>query len=75
MGVMTYLLEVWKVDLKAEDILGRRALHHAAQAGAEDAIECLIKAGGEINKGVSVNSITPLHYAAKVSKKGGKAFE
>lgn len=64
--VMVYLLEAHGASLEVADILGRNGLHHAAQAGAGEAIECLVMKGADINQGASVNSITPLHYAAKV---------
>lgn len=50
----------------AEDGLGRRGIHHAAQAGALGALRFLLENGAEVNRTASVNSITPLHYAAKV---------
>ena len=64
--VIEYLLDVCGASLDEEDVLGRRGLHHAAQAGAGQAIECLVARGAVVNQGASVNSITPLHYAAKV---------
>ena len=67
-GVVEYLLDEYGADAAASDVLGRRALHHAAQAGAGEAIECLLARGSEVNQGVSVNAITPLHYAAKVTR-------
>lgn len=67
-AVMAYLVEACRADLEKADILGRQALHHAAQAGAGEAVEWLIERGSEVNQGASVNAITPLHYAAKVSR-------
>ena len=67
MTVVEYLLDEYGADLAVADVLGRRALHHAAQGGAGEAIRCLVTRGAEVNQGVSVNAITPLHYAAKVS--------
>lgn len=51
--------------MDVEDVLGRHAIHHAAQAGALRALECLIRLGADVNKLASVNNIAPLHYAAK----------
>ena len=56
----------FKASLDAEDILGRKAIHHAAQAGALGSLRCIIGAGADVNQPASVNNITPLHYAAKV---------
>ena len=68
-AIMAYLLDTCHAGLATTDILGRQALHHAAQAGAGEAIEWLVERGSEVNQGASVNEITPLHYAAKVSYK------
>ena len=65
--VLQYLLDEYKASLELSDVLGRCGLHHAAQAGAGEAIECLVARGADVNQAVSVNSITPLHYAAKVT--------
>ncbi len=67
MTVVEYLLDEYSADMAASDVLGRCALHHTAQGGAAEAIECLLTRGAEVNQAVSVNAITPLHYAAKVS--------
>ena len=69
MGVVTYLVEVWRADSFSADILGRRALHHASQSGAGLVIRYLVAAGADVNEPVSVNAITPLHYAAKVRRR------
>ena len=58
-----------QASLDAEDILGRRAIHHAAHQGAMEALECVIREGAEVNQVAGVNNITPLHYAAKVRMK------
>ena len=64
--VIKFLLDTWGADLQAEDTLGRHALHHAAQAGAGDAIDYLIGMGADVNMRSRENWVTPLHYAAKV---------
>lgn len=61
------LLEDFDAHLDVEDTLGRQAIHHAAQTGAVDVLKCLFDHGADVNKKASVNNITPLHYAAKVS--------
>lgn len=58
-----------QASLDAEDVLGRQAIHHAAQAGALGTLECIILEGADVNRQASVNYITPLHYAAKVRLK------
>ena len=63
---LEFLLHVYGASLGAEDELGRQATHHAAQSGAVRTLEYLIKGGADVNKRAGVNSITPLHYAAKV---------
>jgi len=68
-GVVSYLVEVWQADSCSEDILGRRALHHASQSGAGLVIRYLVAAGADVDEAVSVNAITPLHYAAKARMK------
>lgn len=60
------LIEEFGSQLDIEDILGRQAIHHAAQAGAVGVLKCLVEHGADVNKKASVNHITPLHYAAKV---------
>ena len=65
--VVHFLVEVWQADLGAEDVLGRRALHHASQSGSAEVIQYLVGAGADVNQPASVNHITPLHYAAKVT--------
>ena len=65
---MAYLLDTCQAGLTRVDVLGRQALHHAAQAGAGEAIEWLVATGADVNQGASVNCITPLHYAAKVRR-------
>lgn len=64
--VTQYLLETCGASLEASDVLGRHALHHASQAGAVEAIQYLLQQGVAVNQPVSINAITPLHYAAKV---------
>lgn len=64
--VTQYLLETCGASLEAADVLGRHALHHASQAGAVEAIQYLLQQGVAVNQPVSINAITPLHYAAKV---------
>ena len=59
-----------KANLDAEDILGRKAIHHASQAGAVGSLRCIITAGADVNQPASINNITPLHYAAKVMQIG-----
>ena len=56
-----------QASLYAEDILGRQAIHHAAQGGATNTLEYVIQEGANVNKLASVNNISPLHYAAKVT--------
>jgi ankyrin repeat protein len=63
---LEFLLRTCGASLGAEDGLGRQAVHHAAQAGALGTLQFLLENGAEVNKTASVNSITPLHYAAKV---------
>ena len=74
---------VLQADLFIEDVLGRSLLHHGAQAGSVDVLSYLLQRQDEkhegelqdrynmkkyINKPSSGSgSITPLHYAAKVS--------
>ncbi len=70
MMVLQFLLDVWGAAIRAEDVLGRHALHHGAQAGAGESLEYLLSRGAEIDTGASVNGITPLHYAAKVGCMG-----
>ena len=60
------LLHVYGASLDGEDELGRQATHHAAQSGAMKTLEYLVRGGADVNKRAGVNSITPLHYAAKV---------
>lgn len=67
--VLEYLLDVCNADVSTLDVLGRCGLHHAAQAGAGQAVRCLVSRGADVNQPASVNAITPLHYAAKVSPK------
>ena len=64
---LEFLLRSFGASLGAEDGLGRQAIHHAAQAGALGALQFLLENGADVNKTASINSITPLHYAAKVS--------
>ena len=66
MAVLQYLLDTCQASLEAADVLGRQALHHAAQAGAGDSITFLTARGAGVNQPASINAITPLHYAAKV---------
>ena len=61
------LMKEFGSQLDIEDTLGRQAIHHAAQAGAVGVLRCLVEHGADVNKKASVNHITPLHYAAKVS--------
>ncbi len=68
-GVVKFLVETWHIDLSKEDILGRHGLHHASQSGAGEVIDYLVSAGADVNLTASVNAISPLHYAAKVSQK------
>ena len=63
---LEFLLRSYGGSLTAEDGLDREAIHHAAQAGALGALQFLLENGADVNKTASVNSITPLHYAAKV---------
>ena len=63
---LKFLLHEYGASLSAEDGLGRQAIHHTAQTGALEALEFLLENGADVNKTASVNSITPLHYAAKV---------
>ena len=63
---LEFLLHGYGASLSAEDGLGRQAVHHAAQAGALWALKFLLENGADVNKTASINSITPLHYAAKV---------
>ena len=65
--VLEFLLDVCNADVSTCDVLGRCGLHHAAQAGAGQAVRCLVSRGADVNQPASVNGITPLHYAAKVS--------
>ena len=58
-----------QASLDAEDILGRQAIHHAANQGAIETLECVIREGAEVNQVAGVNNITPLLYAAKVRMK------
>ena len=66
MALLEFLLHRCGASLSAVDELGREATHHAAQSGAINALECLLINGADVNKKASINSITPLHYAAKV---------
>ena len=61
-----FLLQEYHCHLEREDSLGRQAIHHASQAGSTKTLDYLVKYGANVNRGASVNSITPLHYAAKV---------
>ena len=61
-----FLLHEFGASLGVEDSLGRQAIHHAAQFGALKSLEFLVANGADVNKKASINSITPLHYAAKV---------
>lgn len=65
LGTDFYLYDP-QASLDTEDVLGRQAIHHAAQAGALGTLECIILEGADVNQPASVNCITPLHYAAKV---------
>ncbi len=64
----TFLLDSYSARVDLTDSLGRQAIHHAAQAGATDTLQCLVERGADVNKKASINDITPLHYAAKVSQ-------
>lgn len=64
--VVEFLLGTWQADLFAEDVMGRRVLHHAAQAGSAEVIRCLVRKRVDVDRSASVNHISPLHYAAKV---------
>ena len=66
MPSLEHLLHTCCASLAAEDQLGRRVTHHAAQSGAVRVLEWLLENGADVNKKAGVNSITPLHYAAKV---------
>ena len=66
--VVEFLLDEWQANLFAEDVMGRRVLHHAAQAGAAEVIQYLAWRKVDVNRLVSVNHISPLHYAAKVRR-------
>ena len=65
LGTDFYLYDP-QAGLDTGDVLGRQAIHHAAQAGALGTLECIILEGADVNQPASVNCITPLHYAAKV---------
>jgi len=65
LGTDFYLYDP-QASLDTEDVLGRQAIHHAAQAGALGTLECIILEGADVNQPASVNCITPLHYATKV---------
>lgn len=68
--LMVYLLDTCQAGLAGMDVLGRQALHHAAQGGAGEAIQCLAGRGAGVNDSASINSLTPLHYAAKLGRPG-----
>ena len=51
--------------MRAEDNLGRQALHLAAQVGTSEAVTLLVELGADPNRAGS-HQMTPLHYAAKV---------
>ena len=53
--------------MRQVDLLGREALHLAAQGGCTDVLRFLIDhCKVDINRAAGVGSVTPLHYAAKV---------
>ena len=54
--------------MEAEDLQGRRAVHHAAQAGANNAVLLLQQEGADTEAVISTTGQTPLHCAAKVRK-------
>ena len=54
--------------LEVEDQQGRRAVHHAAEAGANSAVQLLHKEGTSLDTLTGATGQTPLHCAAKVSK-------
>lgn len=65
-----YLLDHYKANLGKEDVLGRQAIHHAAQAGALLTLEWIISRGADVNKRSNASGTTPLHYAAKEGQAG-----
>ena len=55
----------------AKDLLGKCAIHHAAQAGATQSVKVLAETGKvDLNYHGGVMDLTPLHYAAKVHDSG-----
>ena len=55
-------------SLEAEDLQGRRAVHHAAQAGDNSALSLLQREGASIEAVIVNTGQTPLHCAARVRK-------
>jgi E3 ubiquitin-protein ligase mind-bomb len=67
-NVLQSLLQHNKGSLEAEDLQGRRAVHHAAQAGANSALSLLQREGASIEAVIVNTGQTPLHCAARVRK-------
>lgn len=58
----------YQSDLEVSDCLGRLPVHHASQAGSKEVLDLLIKHKVDISCAAKSNRMTPLHYAAKVTK-------
>ena len=65
-----FYTSVWNIQgsLEVEDLHGRRAVHHAAQAGANSALSLLQREGASIEAEIVSTGQTPLHCAARVRK-------
>jgi hypothetical protein len=65
---VVYLLLERHADVEAEDRLGRRPLHLAAQKGHTDVCVALVDSGDADVHAVDHDGNTPLHLAAKANK-------
>ena len=65
---VVYLLLERHADVEAEDRLGRRPLHLAAQRGHTDVCVALVDSGDADVHAVDHDGNTPLHLAAKANK-------
>ena len=65
---VVYLLLERKAEVEAEDRLGRRPLHLAAQQGHTDVCIALVDSGEADVHAVDHDGNTPLHLAAKANK-------
>lgn len=64
LGVVKAMLETQKVELNAEDDEGCLPLHLSIWAKKPEVVQCLVRAGSNINHPDTVALETPLHVAA-----------